>query len=90
MESKFIDLHIHPAMKPLGKSFNRTPGANSPNKNRKSSIWESDPPTFFDKVANIATSLTKFRQSDFTSLAKGGAEIVFVSLCGYRSGSDSR
>lgn len=86
MESKFIDLHIHPAMKPLGKSFNRDAGANNPNKNRINSIWRADPPTLTDKLLNIATTLTKFRQSDFTSLARGGAEIVFVSLCGLEKG----
>jgi microsomal dipeptidase-like Zn-dependent dipeptidase len=81
MRTQFIDLHIHPAMKPLGKSFNRKPGVNNPKRNGKDSIWYYDPPTVTDKAINIATSLTKFRQSDFTSLAWGGAEIVFVSLC---------
>jgi len=86
MESQFIDLHIHPAMKPLGKSFNSKPGNNSKNKNRQNSIWYYDPPTILDKLANITTTLTKFRQSDFTSLAKGGAHIVMVSLCGLEKG----
>lgn len=86
MESRFIDLHIHPAMKPLGKSFNRTAGKNHPNKNRTSSIWHYDPPTLFDKIANILLTLTKFRQSDFTTLAKGNASIVCASLCGLEKG----
>lgn len=87
MKTQFIDLHIHPAMKPLGKSFDRgTPGVNSPNKNAANSLWYSDPPTLSDKAINVVTSLTKFRQSDFTALARGGAEIVFVSLCGLEKG----
>ncbi|MBN1987213.1 MAG: hypothetical protein JW761_12965, partial [Prolixibacteraceae bacterium] len=86
MKTQFIDLHIHPAMKPLGKSFNGTPGVNSPNKNQKSSIWNYDWPTVMDKITNITTTLTKFRQADFTSLAKGGADIVVVSLCGLEKG----
>lgn len=86
METKYIDLHIHPAMKPLGKSFNRKTGVNNPNKNRSDSIWNYDPPTLLDKLANITTTLTKFRQADFTSLAKGGADIVVVSLCGLEKG----
>lgn len=86
METKFIDLHIHPAMKPLGKSFNRKKGINNPNKDRPDSIWNYDPPTVLDKLVNIAASLTKFRQSDFTALAKGGAQIVCVSLCGLEKG----
>jgi microsomal dipeptidase-like Zn-dependent dipeptidase len=86
METKFIDLHIHPALKPLGKSFTRKKGVNNPNKDRPDSIWNFDPPTVLDKLANIAISLTKFRQSDFTTLAKGGADIVCVSLCGLEKG----
>lgn len=87
METSFIDLHIHPAMKPLGKSFNRRKrGVNNKNKNRQNSIWFYDPPTTLDKAANVVTSLTKFRQSDFTSLARGGADIVFASLCGLEKG----
>ncbi|MCY1719041.1 membrane dipeptidase [Prolixibacteraceae bacterium Z1-6] len=86
MKTKFIDLHVHPAMKPLGKSFNSNPGLNHPKKNRTNSIWFQDPPTLSDKIFNILLSLTKFRQSDFTSLAKGGAHIVFVSLCGLEKG----
>ncbi len=70
----------------MGRSFERNPGTNNPNKKAKDSIWYYDPPTVFDKLANIVTSLTKFRQSDFTSLARGGAEIVFVSLCGLEKG----
>ncbi|MFW5830828.1 MAG: hypothetical protein ACOCVA_01165, partial [Prolixibacteraceae bacterium] len=75
-----------PAMKPLGKSFDKHPGVNSPNKNHKNSIWHYDPPTVLDKFTNIVTTLTKFRQADFTSLARGGADIVFVSLCGLEKG----
>ena len=86
MGTSVIDLHINQAMKPLGKSFNGKRGINSPNKNLKNSIWFYDPPTLIDKVANIATTLTKFRQSDFTTLALGGAEIVFVSLSGLEKG----
>ena len=61
-------------------------GKFNPNKNRQNSIWHYDPPTPADKLTNIVTTLTKFRQADFTSLAKGGAEIVCVSLCGLEKG----
>lgn len=86
METNFIDLHIHPAMKPLGKSFDSKPGINNKRRQSLSSIWHYDPPTFKDKILNIALSLTKFRQSDFTSLVYGGAHVVFVSLCGLEKG----
>jgi microsomal dipeptidase-like Zn-dependent dipeptidase len=86
METRFIDLHIHPAMKPLGKSFGRTPGLNNPDRSRKDSLWYYDPPTLPDKALNVGLTFTKFRQSDFTSLAKGGAQVVFASLCGMEKG----
>ena len=86
MGTKYIDIHMHPAMKPLGKSFNSRPGVNNPNKNAKNSLWYYDPPSTIDKAANITTTLTKFRQADFTSLSRGGAEIAFVSLCGLEKG----
>lgn len=73
-------------MKPLGKSFNRKAGKNHPNKSRTSSIWHYDPPSILDKITNILLTLTKFRQSDFTSLIKGNAHVVFVSLCGLEKG----
>ncbi|MGD9929989.1 MAG: membrane dipeptidase [Mangrovibacterium sp.] len=86
MDSQSIDLHIHPAIKPLGKSFNRKPGNNDPNRTHQNSLWYADSPSVLDKLANITTTLTKFRQADFTSLAKGGAQVVFVSLCGLEKG----
>ncbi|WP_430972664.1 membrane dipeptidase [Sunxiuqinia rutila] len=86
MEALFIDLHTHPAIKPLGKSFNSQTGQNSPNRNRQNSLWHADAPSFLDKLANITTTLTKFRQADFTTLAKGGAQVVCVSLCGLEKG----
>ncbi len=80
MENSFIDLHCHPAMKPFGKSFNSNKGVNSANRRASNSIWHYDPPTVFDKVLNIAVSLTKFTQADFSTLAYGGTHVVIVSL----------
>ena len=80
MKTQFIDLHCHPAMKPFGKSFNRTAGQNPANRKNKASIWHYDPPTFIDKVANISLSITKFTQADFTTLSYGGAHIICASL----------
>ena len=86
METQFIDLHTHPAIKPMGKSFNSQAGINSSNRNRQNSLWYTDAPSLLDKLANITTSLTKFRQADFTTLAKGGAHTIMVSLCGLEKG----
>lgn len=74
----FIDFHCHPTLKPFGKSF---PGMeNSKNRNRKSSIWYYDRPNFYEKILNYITSLTKFTQSDFTTLSKGRSLCVSASL----------
>jgi microsomal dipeptidase-like Zn-dependent dipeptidase len=80
MENNFIDLHCHPAMKPFGKSFNSDKGINNTYRRAANSIWHYDPPTLFDKALNIAMSLTKFTQADFSTLAYGGTHVVFVSL----------
>jgi len=79
--NNYIDFHCHPALKPFGKSFNYTKiGVNHKNRRRLSSIWRYDPPTFGDKLLNYVINLTKFSQSNFTSLSKGGVSIICASL----------
>ncbi|MGB5171078.1 MAG: membrane dipeptidase [Eudoraea sp.] len=77
----YIDLHCHPSLKPFGKSFNQKPvGVQVKRRSSKASLWHYNPPTITDKLLNYFTGLTKFSQSNFTSLAKGGIRIVCVSL----------
>lgn len=74
-----VDLHCHPSIKPYGKSF----GTNTFNSNRKrdlNSIWHHDPPSPKDKLLNRVFGLTKFRQSDFTSLYYGNVKVVSASI----------
>ena len=80
--NQFIDIHCHPTMKPYGKSFRRngTSRGQSPNPRNKTSLWNYDPPTIADKLINNIASLTKFRQSDFTSSVTGETGIMFVCL----------
>ncbi|MBL0340838.1 MAG: membrane dipeptidase [Bacteroidetes bacterium] len=80
MSSFYIDFHCHPAMKPYGHSFKKTAGSNSKNRKDKNSIWHYDPPSTFDKVLNYVGTLTKFRQSDFSTLTYGNARIICASL----------
>jgi len=78
---EYIDFHCHPSLKPFGKSFNYSPaGVHISHRNSKRSIWHYDPPSIFDKLLNYTTGLTKFTQSNFTSLVRGGVGIVCVSL----------
>jgi microsomal dipeptidase-like Zn-dependent dipeptidase len=73
---RFVDIHCHPGMKPIGKSFKKKkPFKNSPEPSEKYSIWHMDPPTCIDKFFNKILSLTKFTQSDFTSLTEEVIEI---------------
>ena len=77
----YIDLHCHPALKPFGKSFKKNPvGQQSPDPKKNTSLWYYDPPSIWDKLLNYATKLTKFRQSSFSTLAKGGVHTVCIAL----------
>ena len=77
----YVDLHCHPAMKPLGHSFSRKKrGQNNKNKNRRNSIWQYDPPSLIDKLLNIITGLTKFRQANMQALHYGDVKIISASL----------
>jgi microsomal dipeptidase-like Zn-dependent dipeptidase len=70
----------------MGKSFNRLAGNNNGDQSKVDSIWFYDPPTVLDKLANMTSTLSKFRQADFTTLAKGGAQVVFASMCALEKG----
>lgn len=80
-KNNYVDLHCHPALKPFGKSFNtKNPGKNHPHRSSRSSIWKYDPPSLGDKLLNYVINLTKYSQSNFTSMAKGDVRVVCVSL----------
>ncbi len=80
-KNEYVDFHCHPALKPFGKSFNRKPvGRNTHHRNRNRSIWKYNPPSVFDKLLNFVTGLTKFSQSNFSSLAYGGVHVICASL----------
>ncbi|MCE2612169.1 dipeptidase [Flavobacteriaceae bacterium D16] len=77
----YVDLHCHPSLKPFGKSFNYKPsGIQGKRRSSKRNLWYFDPPSLLDKLLNYFTGLTKFSQSNFSSLAKGDVGIVCVSL----------
>ena len=80
-KNNYVDFHCHSAMKPYGKSYNYSViGKNNPRRNRSNSIWKYNPPTLVDKLINYIIHLTKFSQANFTSLSKGGVNVVCVSL----------
>ena len=76
-----IDIHCHPGMHPFGKSFSTdTPGENTGNRAKKNSIWHYDPPTAVDRALQRTLGLSKYSQSDFTTLAYGNVKCVCASL----------
>ncbi len=77
----YIDFHCHPSMKPYGKSFNEYPiGGQNPDPNNKTSGWFYDSPNLFEKGIQSLAGISKFTQSDFTTLAYGNVRIICASL----------
>lgn len=75
-----IDMHCHPGLKPYGRSFAHDK-QNSPDASHTHSIWYNDPPNPADKLLNyLPPNLTKFRQSDFTAVCKGGVQVIGAAL----------
>ena len=87
-ETIFIDLHCHPASKPIGKSFKKgsTPFKHSENDTDKNCLWYQDRPEDFEKSLNKFTSLTKFTQSDMKSMVKGNTMVFSASLYPFEKG----
>jgi microsomal dipeptidase-like Zn-dependent dipeptidase len=87
MADFFIDLHCHPSLRPYGKSFSTdVPGQNTTNKQSKNSVWHYDPPTALDRLAQRIAGLTKYSQSDFTTLSYGNVRCVCASLYSIEKG----
>jgi microsomal dipeptidase-like Zn-dependent dipeptidase len=71
-----------PKIKPDQKSGNMASRRRLHSKlpSRKRSIWHKNLPTWTDKFSNKILSLTKFTQSDFTTLTEGNVGLVNVCL----------
>lgn len=81
MSNFTIDIHCHPDLRPFSKSFSTpNPRQNSSNKRDKVSIWHYDPPTAGDRFAQRVVGLSKYSQSDFTSLSFGNVRCICASL----------
>lgn len=77
----YIDLHCHPSLKPYGKSFKYHPTKqNNLNSGRKNSIWHYSPPNFLERQVSKLLTLTKFTQTDITTLAKANCDVVVIAL----------
>lgn len=76
-----IDLHCHPGLHPYAKSFSTdNPGENTSNRSKKNSIWHYDSPSAGDRAVQRALGLSKYSQSDLTTLAYGNVKCICASL----------
>lgn len=81
MKKGYVEMHCHPALKPFGKSFKtNTPGANSTNRRHKHSVWHQSTLTFIKRLTNRIFTLTKFTQTDLTTVYESGSRVMIVSL----------
>ncbi|QCX00037.1 peptidase M19 [Aggregatimonas sangjinii] len=82
MKNVYIDLHCHPSLKPFGRSFDQksTKKRNSPNRMRRNSIYHRKGVNPVSKKINNLLTLTKFTQSDLTSVYGGKGRILVISL----------
>lgn len=79
--NNYIDFHCHPALKPFGRSFRKSPaGMQSQHRSHKTSLWWYDPPSVTDKLLNYLGGLTRFSQSNAHALARGGVGVACASL----------
>jgi microsomal dipeptidase-like Zn-dependent dipeptidase len=80
----YIDIHCHPSLKPYSKSFKSKAlrGKHSLSPNERHSIWyqKRSNDGVFKRLANKIFGVTKWRQSDFKTSCKSGAEVLVVSL----------
>lgn len=77
---KYADLHCHPNLKTYGHSYSK-------GKTRgRSDLWFARKPGIGAKLLNIYLGITRFNQSDFTTMSRGGAKLVFVSLYPFEKG----
>lgn len=72
-----IDLHVHSTLKPFGNSFYSN--SNSKLYTNPACIWFSDKFGGFDSFFENTLGISRYRQSDFTTLIEGQYQIVCVS-----------
>ncbi len=73
-----IDIHVHSTLKPYNNSF--TPHSVPNNVSDLSSIWHQDRSGGFDNLFENSFGISRYRQSDFSTLNEGNCEIVFITL----------
>jgi microsomal dipeptidase-like Zn-dependent dipeptidase len=75
----YADVHCHPNLKTFGHSFAKKHTA-------RSSMWHTVPASYYRKMVHRLTGITKFSQTDFTTMAHAGGRVAFMSLYPFEKG----
>ncbi len=76
---KYTDLHCHPNLKTFGHSF-------SSQHHPKADIWYTKKPDFFSRKIYEKTGITKFSQSDLSTMSRAKGKVALVSLYPFEKG----
>ncbi|MBK7123295.1 MAG: membrane dipeptidase [Chitinophagaceae bacterium] len=76
---RYADIHCHPNLKTFGHSFDKRT-------NRKHDMWFRKPPSAVTKKIHRLTGISKFSQANFSSMTKGKARIISLSLYPFEKG----
>lgn len=76
---KYTDLHCHPNLKAFGHSFSNQ---NHP----KADIWYCKEQDFFTRKIYEKTGITKFSQSDLSTMSRANGKLALVSLYPFEKG----
>jgi microsomal dipeptidase-like Zn-dependent dipeptidase len=66
--AKFADIHCHSGMHPFAYDI--------AGKKKNNNVWDYDPPKGKQRISKYP----EYTQSDFTSMAKGGVRLIFISI----------
>ncbi|NQT76925.1 MAG: hypothetical protein HQ565_04365 [Bacteroidetes bacterium] len=66
--TKFADIHCHSGLHPFAYKI--------AGKKRNNNVWDYDPP----KARQRKSKYPEYSQADFTSLAKGGVKLIYISI----------
>jgi microsomal dipeptidase-like Zn-dependent dipeptidase len=87
MNNYFADMHCHPTIQPYANAFppkdqlqTKMDIIQSGDIKNKSSLWFYNPPTIEERILKDTLGITRYSQSDFTSLVKGNVRLIFSSL----------
>ena len=75
---QIIDIHVHSTLKPYGQSFK--PGSFPLRNGDKACLWTRDRDSEVDDAIENIVGISRYRQSDFSSLSDALVSIACVSL----------